>query len=490
MGFIPTRFLVKIEEEAYGPLFLLFLLDLRKGIFLILWIFQSPMARILIVEDDVAFCTMLQTFLEKKEFEVSTTYTATDALLLLAREKFEIIISDVRLPDKEGLEILKEVRSSNYPSQVIMMTSYADVKMAVNAMKEGAFDYIAKPFNPEIILKTITSALDQDPGETPVKTSRKNGSGSGEPVEMTFIEGVSDASKKLNDYISLVAPTTMSVLIMGESGTGKEQIAKSIHNKSKRKEAPFIAVDCGAIPKELASSEFFGHIKGSFTGAVSNKTGHFEAANGGTLFLDEIGNLGYELQVQLLRALQERKVKPVGSSEEIRVDIRVITATNEDLTELVKDGEFREDLYHRLNEFSIRVPSLKDRAEDLMIFANFFLELANHELEKEVTGFNDSAIAAFKNYSWPGNLRELKNVVKRAVLLTPGDIVTEKVLPYEVVSSKAADPGFGLFKNKNEQELILDALEKSNGNKSKAARILSIDRKTLYNKLKQYDIRL
>ena len=430
------------------------------------------MARILIVEDDVAFCTMLQTFLEKKDFEVKTAYTATDALLLVDREKFEVILSDVRLPDKEGLEILKEVKSGDYPCQVIMMTSYADVTMAVNAMKEGAFDYIAKPFNPEVILKTINSALNQEPGAAAVRPSRKPREASGDALEATFIEGVSDASKRLNDYISLVAPTNMSVLIMGESGTGKEQIAKSIHTKSKRKTAPFIAVDCGAIPKELASSEFFGHIKGSFTGAVSNKTGHFEAANGGTLFLDEIGNLGYELQVQLLRALQERKVKPVGSSDEIKVDIRVITATNEDLTELVREGEFREDLYHRLNEFSIRVPSLKDRAEDLMIFANFFLELANVELEKEITGFSEGAITAFRNYAWPGNLRELKNVVKRAVLLTQDDT------------------GFSLFKNKNEQELILDALEKSNGNKSKAARLLSIDRKTLYNKLKQYDISL
>ena len=451
---------------------------------------QIFMARILIVEDDVAFCTMLQTFLEKKDFEVRTAFTATDALLLIDREKFDIILSDVRLPDKEGLEILKEVKSADQPCQVIMMTSYADVTMAVNAMKEGAFDYIAKPFNPEVILKTITSALNQQPGTATAQPVRKSRAASGAPIGTNFIEGISDASKKLNDYISLVAPTNMSVLIMGESGTGKEQIAKSIHTKSKRKEAPFIAVDCGAIPKELASSEFFGHIKGSFTGAVSNKTGHFEAANGGTLFLDEIGNLGYELQVQLLRALQERKVKPVGSSEEIKVDIRVITATNEDLTELVKDGEFREDLYHRLNEFSIRVPSLKDRAEDLMIFANFFLELANVELEKEITGFSEAAITAFRNYSWPGNLRELKNVVKRAVLLAQDDVVTEKVLPYEVVAAKVADTGFSLFKNKNEQELILDALEKSNGNKSKAARLLSIDRKTLYNKLKQYDISL
>lgn len=447
------------------------------------------MAKILIVEDDVAFCTMLQTFLKKKEFEVKTAFSASEASSLFAKEKFEVIISDVRLPDREGLELLREVKAKDPATQVIMMTSYAEIKMAVNAMKEGAYDYIAKPFNPEVILKTIRGALDNEPSlarSAPKKSKEKTPSTS----DQTFIEGVSDASKKLNDYINLVAPTGMSVLIMGESGTGKEQIAKSIHDKSKRKNAPFIAVDCGAIPKELASSEFFGHIKGSFTGAVANKTGHFEAANGGTLFLDEIGNLGYELQVQLLRALQERKVKPVGSNEEIKVDIRVITATNEDLYELVNRGDFREDLYHRLNEFSIKVPSLRDRNEDLMIFANYFLELANEELERDVSGFSEEVIEAFHNYRWPGNLRELKNVVKRAVLLSKDDVIEPDVLPQEIATAEVSDESFSLFKNKNEQELILDALEKTNGNKSKAARLLSIDRKTLYNKLKQYDINL
>jgi two-component system response regulator HydG len=282
----------------------------------------------------------------------------------------------------------------------------------------------------------------------------------------------------------------MSVLIMGESGTGKEQIAKSIHDKSKRKGAPFVPVDCGAIPKEIASSEFFGHLKGSFTGAFQDKTGHFEAANGGTLFLDEIGNLDYGLQMQLLRALQERKIKPVGSNSEIKVDIRVVTATNEDLAQEVREGKFREDLYHRLNEFSIQVPALQDRSEDLMLFADHFLDEANAELEKEVIGFSDEVIEAFENYSWPGNLRELKNTIKRAVLLTQDPIIPLKVLPHEIASSKKMDDSYSFFKNKNEEGLLLDALEKAKGNKSKAARLLSIDRKTLYNKLKQYNIKL
>ena len=453
------------------------------------------MVSILIVEDDVAFATMLKTFFEKRNYKVETSFSAGEAFKKMKLASFEVILTDVRLPDTDGLEVLREVKT-NYPlAQVIVMTNYAEINMAVKAMKNGAFDYVSKPFRPEAILQTIENALDQKAisGDIPAlqeeKPKRK------EKIQVSessaeFVKGVSDAAIKLNDYIELVAPTNMSVLIMGESGTGKEQVAKSIHNKSKRKGAPFIAVDCGAIPKEIASSEFFGHVKGSFTGAIQDKTGHFEAANGGTLFLDEIGNLSYGLQVQLLRALQERKIKPVGSNHEIKVDIRVVTATNEDLSKAVKEGNFREDLYHRLNEFSIEVPSLRERREDLMLFANFFLDQANEDLEKQVVGFSDEAAEAFKNYSWPGNLRELKNMVKRAVLLTQGDIIPLKVLPHEISVAKSSDDSYGLFKSKNEESLILDALDKARGNKSKAARILDIDRKTLYNKLKQYNIKL
>lgn len=447
------------------------------------------MTKILLVEDDVAFCTMLKTFLVKKNCEVDAVYTATEALNLVSKNSYDVVISDVRLPDKEGLEILQAVNQKGEKTGVIMMTSYAEISMAVNAIKEGALDYIAKPFHPEIILKAINDALEAPVSKASAKTvSKKDQSSSRD----TYIKGGSEASAKLNNYIDLVAPTNMSVLIMGESGTGKEQIAKSIHQKSKRSAAPFVAVDCGAIPRELASSEFFGHVKGSFTGAVTNKTGHFEAANGGTLFLDEIGNLNYELQVQLLRALQERKIKPVGSNEEIHVNIRVIAATNEDLFEAVKKGDFREDLYHRLNEFSIKVPSLKDRKEDLMVFANYFLDSANEELEKDISAFSENTISAFKKYHWPGNLRELKNVVKRAVLLSDGEYISSTCLPSEVLAAgdKPDEQDFSLFKNRNEQEMILDALEKTHGNKSKAARLLSIDRKTLYNKLKQYGINL
>ena len=451
------------------------------------------MTKILIVEDDVPFGTMLKTFLIKRDYEVELVFSGAEAFKKLKENSFHLILSDVRLPDTSGLDILKEVKAENADTQVIIMTSYAEISMAVEAMKIGAFDYVSKPFRPESILQTIENALTHTQVQQPSSpTQAKKPQKPASDQETSFVKGVSEAAIKLSDYIELVAPTNMSVLIMGESGTGKEQVAKSIHKQSKRAGAPFIAVDCGAIPRELASSEFFGHLKGSFTGAINDKTGHFEAANGGTLFLDEIGNLSYELQVQLLRALQERKIKPVGSNNEIQVDIRVITATNEDLAQAVKDGEFREDLYHRLNEFSIKVPALKERKEDLMLFAEYFLDEANTELEKNVIGFTESAIEAFKNYNWPGNLRELKNMVKRAALLTQDEMIPLKVLPHEIATATHSntETEYGLFKNKNEEQLILDALEKAGGNKSKAARLLSIDRKTLYNKLKQYDIKL
>ena len=449
------------------------------------------MTQILIVEDDVAFCKMLGTFLEKKGFKVLAAYTAQEALRLLGQQKIGLVITDVRLPDKDGIDILKQVKSDYSEIPVILMTGYAEVNLAVQAIKMGAFDYISKPVRPDQLLKIIEKALKHAPVDSQLNGVRTNQSEEKTGTDqVTFIQGVSDASGKLNQYIHLVAPTSMSVLIIGDSGTGKEYVAKSIHDHSKRKDKQFIPVDCGAIPREIASSEFFGHIKGSFTGAVNDKIGHFEAANGGTLFLDEIGNLSYSLQVQLLRALQERMIKPVGSNKEIPVDIRVIAATNEDLEVAVRKGEFREDLYHRLNEFSIRVPCLKDRKEDLLLFANVFLDKANEDLDKQVQGFSDAALEALTNYSWPGNLRELKNIVKRSVLLTQDTIIPLDILPREIVNSrKKDDEDFGLFKSKNEQDMIINALEQTEGNKSKAARLLNIDRKTLYNKLKQYDIK-
>lgn len=444
------------------------------------------MKKILLVEDDVAFCNMLETFLSKNGFSVHAAYNLKSAFNLINTTLFDLIISDIRLPEGEGTEILKQVVSKKLKTQVVLMTGYADVNTAVEAMKIGAFDYLSKPVTPDKLLETINTALSKNAATVAKPETVKT------PVKKEYIEGISDAAIKLNDYIQLVAPTNMSVLITGESGTGKEYIANSIHKLSKRSNGPFIPVDCGAIPKEIASSEFFGHIKGSFTGAINDKTGHFEAANGGTLFLDEVGNLSYDLQVQLLRALQERKIKPVGSNKEIAVDIRIITATNENLELAVFEGNFREDLFHRLNEFSIKAPLLKNRREDIILFADFFLEKANLELEKNIIGFENEVIELFKKYPWPGNLREMQNTIKRAVLLCQSNLISLNEIPKKLIvqSEKKETEPFALFNDKNEIELILNALEQANGNKSKAAKLLQIDRKTLYNKLKQYDIKL
>lgn len=447
------------------------------------------MPKILLVEDDIAFCKMLETFLVKRNFQVEVAHSAKNAFSKINTIEFDLVLTDVRLPDQDGHIILEKLKQNHPKTKVILMTSYAEVNLAVDAIKNGAFDYISKPVNPEKMLQTMQLALSEDKNNSVKKPQPKTAQHTKE--NSSYVSGISDASQKLNDYIKLVAPTNMSVLIIGESGTGKEYVAKNIHDQSKRSAKAFVAVDCGAIPKEIASSEFFGHIKGSFTGAVNNKTGHFEAANGGTLFLDEIGNLSYDLQVQLLRALQERKIKPVGSNTEIEVDIRVITATNENLKAAVENGEFREDLYHRLNEFSIQVPPLRNRKADLMIFADYFLEKANKELEKNSVGFADETSEIFSQYSWPGNLREMQNIIKRAVLLSEEKLIQKNVLPPHLIEeSFQEEKNYSLFKNKNEEELIREALEEAGGNKSKAARILSIDRKTLYNKLKQYNIKL
>ncbi|KIQ20017.1 chemotaxis protein CheY [Flavobacterium sp. MEB061] len=448
------------------------------------------MPKILLIEDDISFCKLLERFLLKKAYEVTIAFSAEEARLAIKKESFDLILTDLRLPDSDGIGLMKEIKDSYPDIPVILMTGYSDVNTAVKAIKNGAADYISKPFNPDEVLLVITNALQSEitTEETPSKEKkapRKQTTSS----ENEFVKGISVASKKLLDHIQLVSPTDMSVLIIGESGTGKEIIAKSIHQQSNRKNNNFIAVDCGAIPKELAASEFFGHLKGSFTGAISDKMGYFEAANGGTLFLDEIGNLSYENQIQLLRALQERKIKPVGSNKEINVDIRIITATNEDLREAVKNGDFREDLYHRINEFSIQSPSLTDRGEDLMVFADYFLEKANQQLNKEIIGFSPEVVDIFQKYSWPGNLRELQNCVKRATLLSRGDFIESDVLPAEFFQIQKQSSNTGNFSlSENEKEAIIYALSKAQNNKSEAAKLLKITRKTLYNKLKQYNI--
>ncbi|MEO7976916.1 sigma-54 dependent transcriptional regulator [Flavobacterium sp.] len=445
------------------------------------------MPKILLIEDDISFCKLLEKFLTKKAYDVTIAFSANEARLSIKKGSFDLILTDLRLPDSDGIELMAEFKVSNPEIPVVLMTGYSDVNTAVKAIKNGASDYISKPFNPDEVLLVITNTL-KTPGVKKDILQKRNVPIQKVSDENDFVKGISVASKKLLEHIKLVSPTDMSVLIIGESGTGKEIIAKSIHRQSHRKNNNFIAVDCGAIPKELAASEFFGHLKGSFTGAISDKTGYFEAANGGTVFLDEIGNLSYENQIQLLRALQERRIKPVGSNKEIDVDIRIITATNEDLREAVKNGDFREDLYHRINEFSIQSPSLTERGEDLMVFADYFLEKANQQLNKDIVGFSPEVVAVFQKYNWPGNLRELQNCIKRATLLSQGDFIESDVLPVEFFQTQKQSNESSFSLSENEKEAIINALSRTQNNKSEAAKLLKITRKTLYNKIKQYNI--
>jgi two-component system response regulator HydG len=440
------------------------------------------MANILIVDDDVTFCLMLKKLLEKHHFQVTTVFTPEEVKRIIRKQFYDVVLTDLRMPNVSGLELIWLIKTESPETQVIMMTGYADVSTAIQSIKRGAFNYIPKPFQPEEVLNMIKEALNEATKKVQVKNIRKG------QKQNHFIDGISKVSIRLKELVTLVAPTNYSVLIVGESGTGKENIARSIHDLSLSADKPFVAVDCGAIPKELVASEFFGHVKGSFTGAIADKIGHFEAANGGTLFLDEIGNLPYNTQIQLLRTLQERLIKPVGSNREIPVNLRIISATNENLHLAKEQGNFREDLYHRLNEFQIEVPSLRERQEDIMLFAQHFLDQANNELKKIVIGFDPDVEEVFMNYGWPGNLREMKNVIKRAALLATENHICLKEIPSEIYLRQEKNDHLKLFNEQNESELIRKVLNTTGNNKSKTARLLKIDRKTLYNKLKLYNI--
>ena len=438
------------------------------------------MKHILIVEDDTTFAVMLQTWLSKKKFSVASVSGIAAAKKTLIESSVDLVLCDLRLPDGDGIDLLEWVSSRNVNVPLIVMTSYAAIPSAVQAMKLGARDYISKPVNPEDLLQKINEVFNAG-----VKTGKQIPVSESVPEETNYLEGQSEAARQLYTYVKLVAPTSMSVLINGASGTGKEYVAKRIHQLSKRSEKPFVAIDCGAIPKELAASEFFGHKKGSFTGAIEDKVGAFIEADGGTIFLDEIGNLSYDVQVQLLRVLQERRVKPIGTTTEVKVDVRLIAATNEDLKPFIKSGAFREDLYHRINEFTIYMPHLCERGEDIPLFANFFLDQANRELEKPVPGFLPEAMEKISQYTWPGNLREMRNTVMRAALLAQGNPIRVEHLGIDMNIDKPIDI---LHDPDSERTKIVSALQKCSGNKSKAAAMLGIDRKTLYNKLKLYQI--
>ena len=442
---------------------------------------------------------MLQTWLRRKGFEVDKATSVGAAVKLLVDMKsVDLVLSDLRLPDHDGLRLLAWMHEHSINAPFIVMTNYAEVQNAVLAMKSGAADYIAKPVQPDILLQKINDAMMQNAQQSnatiqnsttqnaPTAHNSKLKTQNSEAAPR-YIEGKSEASRQLYSYVELVAPTPMSVLILGASGTGKEYVAHRIHDLSQRHDRPFFALDCGAIPRDVAASEFFGHKKGAFTGADADKRGAFEIANGGTLFLDEVGNLSYEVQVQLLRALQERRIRPVGGTKEIDIDIRLVCATNENLEEAVSEGRFREDLYHRINEFTIYMPKLSERGSDLFLFADLFIRHANEELNRNVEGFDSGAAEMLASHSWPGNLRELNNVVKRAVLLTRGSQITTAELTLAMGQIRT-DNVLQLHDEDTERQRIITALQQTNGNKAKAARLLGVDRKTIYNKIEKLGI--
>jgi two-component system response regulator HydG len=444
------------------------------------------MASILLIEDDLTFSRILEGFLSKKGYRVTVSHRGKDGLKAFETKPFDFILLDYRLPDTTGMDLLIEIKKARPSVPVVIMTSFSDIRTAVKAIKSGAYEYITKPVNPDELLMILQQSLKK---EKPVETATD--------VVANYVLGSSAIASEMHEMVKLVAPTNMSVLIEGESGTGKENVARTIHRLSQRANGPFVAVDCGALSKELAGSELFGHVRGSFTGALTDKVGQFEAAQRGTIFLDEVGNLSYDVQVKLLRAIQERTVQPIGSNKEIKVDVRILTATNDDLSESVRKGEFREDLYHRLNEFKLKVPSVKERGSDLYEFLDFFREGANAELGRHVKGFDPEVLRIFETYEWPGNLREIRNVVKRAVLLTTDDTVTVQALPPEMMQSmreaRTREKTAGVYDLKalqevQEKEMILKTLQEVRYNKSKAARILNIDRKTLYLKMDKYGI--
>ena len=449
------------------------------------------MEKILIVEDDIAFGTMIQTWLKKKGFEVEKATSVKAAIQIYEKTEsgFDLVLSDLRLPDHDGIFLLQWMRKHGMLVPFIVMTSYAEIQNVVLAMKSGATDYVAKPFQPDILLDKIKEAIKaQKKTQNTSTTEDKNTKVAAPAGDVPkYLEGESEASRKLYSFVSLVAPTPMSVLILGASGTGKEYVARRIHELSQRAGKPFFALDCGAIPKDVAASEFFGHVKGAFTGAEQDKKGAFEMANGGTLFLDEMGNLNYEVQVQLLRALQERKIRPVGSTKEIDIDIRLVCATNENLAQRVAEGNFREDLYHRVNEFTIYMPELKDRGVDIFLFADLFIKHANKELNRNVEGLDSKAKERIAAYNWPGNLRELNNVMKRATLLATGRYIGVTELEQSMAHIQPQAPTT-LHDEETELQRIEAALKAAGGNKSKAAQLLAVDRKTLYNKMKKYGI--
>lgn len=436
-------------------------------------------SRILIVEDNVTLSQMQKEWLTREGYEVTTAIDATVARRHIRKTCFDLVLSDVRLPEGDGLSLLSWLRKEKHDIPFIIMTEYASYPDAVKAIKMGAKDYLPKPVHRERLLELVKELAH------PVSTIQHS-------AEDMF-RRTSPKAREAVRLAELVAPTDISALIFGANGTGKEAIARSIHFNSHRKDGPFVAVNCGAIPPELIASMFFGHVKGAFTGADTDRKGYFDAAKGGTLFLDEIGTLPYHAQSSLLRVLQESVYMPVGSNTERRADVRIVSATNEDMERAIADGRFREDLYHRLCEFEIHQPSLAESTEDILPLAEFFRKKYSKELRKETTGFSTDAERLMLGYSWGGNIRELQNRVRRAVLISKTPVIEScdmSIMQKPDMGAPSSNPALRPIKDdEGEKQLILRTLESCGGNKSKAARLLNIDSSTLYRKMDKHGIR-
>ncbi|MCK4654316.1 MAG: sigma-54-dependent Fis family transcriptional regulator [Candidatus Cloacimonetes bacterium] len=462
------------------------------------------MKTILVVDDNKNMQIILKNILSDEGYQITSFGNGKSVLKELEKNIPDLILLDIRLPEMNGIDVLRKIKKIKEGLLVIMITAYGDIKTAVEAMKLGAYDYITKPFVNEDIILTVKKALETQELRGEVESLRKKLK---DKTEIVKTMGKSPEITKVLKQVELIAPTDMSVIIQGKSGTGKEVIANLIHQKSDRKSSPFIPIDCGAIPDTLVESELFGYEKGAFTGATANKRGKFEVASEGTLLLDEVANLPPAAQAKLLRVLQEKKIQRVGSTKPINIDVRIIVATNLNLSDAVKEGKFRDDLFHRLNEFKIVLPLLRERKDDIPVLAEQFLKESNIELKKDIQGFTKEALKLLLAYSWPGNVRELKHVVKRAVLLEENDNITPEVLKLEITPQPTSykesldnyfqmifKEGFTLsaitskVSNEMEREIIKKILVKVKYNKSKAARILGIDRNTLYSKLKNLGI--
>lgn len=472
------------------------------------------MAKILVIDDDIDICNLLNRFLTRKGFEVDTAMSGKAGLEKIASSTYDLVFCDFKLRDMDGRDVLAKVQETTPGLKVIIITGYSDIKTAIDVMKRGAYDYVLKPLIPDELVNLINRALNDEesaPAGGNRESAKKPAAKSQKANSVdSYITGKGPESKLLYKQIGLVAPTNFSVIIYGESGSGKENVARSIHDQSSRKDKPFIAIDCGALTKELAGSELWGHEKGSFTGAITAKPGQFELANGGTIFLDEVANLSYEVQVGLLRLVQERKLRRIGGTKDMDIDVRILVASNENLWEASQKGKFREDLYHRFNEFSIIVPALRDRGNDMLEFAQHFLQMANAELDKSLSGFSEEVKSLFLRYQWPGNLREMRNIIRRAALLAEENEISMSTLPPEIVyhqkfsfqdgEKNASDAAAGKpdapaapasLKDaaaQAEADVLKKILEEVKYNRTKAAQKLGIDRKTLFNKMKQHNL--